>query len=66
MSGMYWIEVLKPFKVATEHLSGEKYPTISTLGPLLNEIEHKVEADPDDSAAIQYFKKALKDDMKST
>ena len=59
------IEVLKPFKVATEHLSGEKYPTISALGPLLHEIKHKVEADPNDSTAIRHFKKALRDDMKS-
>ena len=31
-------DVLQPFKIAIEYLSGEKYPTISALGPLLAEI----------------------------
>jgi hypothetical protein len=35
------IEVLRPFKIATQHLSGEKYPTISALNPLLAEIKKK-------------------------
>ena len=28
------LKLLRPFKIATKHLSGEKYPTISALGPL--------------------------------
>ena len=31
-------DLLSPFKQATEYLSGEKYPTISAVGPLLSGI----------------------------
>ena len=59
------IKVLHPFKIATQHLSGESYTTISALGPLLSEIKKRLGADANDSVAIQAFKKALRDDMDS-
>ena len=54
------IQLLKPFKVATCYLSGERYPTISALGPLLKEIQKKVTPDANDSVAVKEFKKALR------
>ena len=59
------VKLLRPFKIATQHLSGEKYPTISTLGPLLHEIQIKVAFQDGDSTAIKAFKQALQDDMDS-
>ena len=50
------VQLLRPFKVATLHLSGEKYPTISALGPLLAEIKKRVEEDESDSVAIKEVK----------
>ena len=52
------VKLLRPFKIATQHLSGEKYPTISTLGPLLHEIQIKVAFQDGDSTAIKAFKQA--------
>lgn len=57
------VQLLRPFKVATEYLSGERYPTISALGPLLNEIHKKVSPCSDDSIAVREFKKALPNDL---
>ena len=59
------LKLLRPFKIATQHLSGEKYPTISALGPLLHEIQSKIVFQDDDSNAIKAFKKALQEDMNS-
>lgn len=59
------VQLLRPFKIATVHLSGEKYPTISALGPLLEEIKKRVEEDESDSVAMKEVKKALRDDIKS-
>ena len=56
-------ELLKPFKVATEYLSGEKYPTISALGPLLAEIRAKVEFTEGDTPTVRKVKKVLATDM---
>ena len=47
------LKLLRPFKIATRHLSGEKYPTISTLGPLLHEIQRKIVYQDDDSKAFK-------------
>ena len=47
------VQLLRPSKVATV----EKYPTISALGPLLEEIKKRVEEDE--------RKKVLRDDIKS-
>lgn len=56
-------EFLQPFKVATEYLSGEKYPMISVLGPLLAEILAKVEFTEDDTPTLREVKKVLATDM---
>uniref|UniRef100_A0A1X7TMU4 Uncharacterized protein n=1 Tax=Amphimedon queenslandica TaxID=400682 RepID=A0A1X7TMU4_AMPQE len=58
------VQLLCPFKVAIVHLSGEKYPTVSALGPLLEEIKKRV-VDESDSVAIKEVKKVLRDDIKS-
>ena len=57
------VQVLRPFKIATQHLSGEKYPTISALGPLLHEIRRRIVEDENDSVALAEFKKVLREDM---
>ena len=62
------MKLLEPFKIATEHLAGEKYPTISAVGPLLTEIKKRVAEDgneSNDSNTIAVFKKALRDDVNS-
>ena len=59
------MKVLKPFKIATEHLAGETYPTISAVDPLLTEIKKRVAEDSNDSNTIAVFKKALRDDVNS-
>ena len=59
------VQLLRPFKVATEYLSGERYPTISALGPLLNEIQKKISLSCDDTVAVREFKKALRNDLES-
>ena len=59
------VQLLRPFKIATLHLSGEKYPTISALGPLLGEIKKKVAPDVSDSVVIREFKRAIRDDINS-
>ena len=56
-------EVLQPFKVATEHLSGAKYPTVSAVGPLLSEIKAKIEVSCDDGSIIKGVKEILAIDM---
>ena len=58
-------EVLKQFKVATAYLSGEKYPTVSAVGPLLAEIRNKIEFHEDDSNTIREVKRVLANDMDS-
>lgn len=54
---------IEPFKIATQHLSGEKYPTISALGPLLNEIKSVITVSDDDSNAVKEFKRVLRQDL---
>ena len=58
-------DVLEPFKVATEYLSGEKYPTIFAVGPLLSEIKTKIEFNESDSPTVREVKKVLATDMSS-
>lgn len=57
------VELLQPFKIATQHLSGEKYPTISAVGPLLSEIKKRIAIDNNDSNPVKEFKRALGDDI---
>ena len=40
------VKLLEPFKNATEILSGQKYPTLSCLGPILADLLTKIEANP--------------------
>ena len=35
------LEILKPFQIATEVMSGDKYPTVSTVKPLLYKLCEK-------------------------
>ena len=51
-------EVLQPFTVATEYLSGAKYPIISAVGPLLSEIKAKIAVSSDDRPIIKSVKKS--------
>ncbi len=57
------IELLEPFKIATQHLSADKYTTISALDPLLKQIQKRISVDENDTAAIHQFKKVLRTDM---
>ena len=36
------IKLLEPFRNATEDLSGQKYPTLSCLGPALADLKEKL------------------------
>ena len=58
-------EIMEPFKDATTYLSGENYPTLSALGPLLTQIQNKFVSDPGDicSAAIRAVKAAITSDL---
>ena len=47
------LKLPRPFKIATKHLSGEKYPTISAWGPLLHEMQTKTIVQDGDSSAIK-------------
>ena len=59
------VQLLHPFKVATVHVSGEKYPTVSAIGPLVEEIKKRVKEDESDSIATKEVKKALHNDIRS-
>ena len=50
-------DLLSPFKQVTEYLSGEKYPTISAVGPLLSGIKVKIETSHNDLPIIREVKK---------
>ena len=54
------LKLLRPFKIATQHLSGKKYPTISALGPLLHEIQSKIVFQDDDTDTIKHLKRHYK------
>ena len=46
-------DLLSPFKQASKYLSGEKYPTISAVGPLLSAITAKIEHSQNDLPTIR-------------
>ena len=52
-------DLLSPFKQVTEYLSGEKYPTLSAVGPLLSGIKAKIETSHNDLPIIREVKKIL-------
>ena len=58
-------DVLQPFMVATKYLSAENYPSLSALGPLLNQMKNKVcvPSGTNDSAGIRLVKKAIANDL---
>lgn len=58
------VEILKPFQHATEAMSGEKYPTVSTINPLLYKLVEKTLAIGDSgSTTLVVVKKAIKSDL---
>ena len=50
------IVVLKAFHDATEIISGEKYPTIGTVRPLLKKIESVLAIKENDSTLVKQIK----------
>ena len=54
------VKLLEPFKNATEVLSGQKYPTLSGLSPILADFTEKIEYNPLESMAIKSAKEALR------
>ena len=58
------VEILKPFQHATETMSGEKYPTASTIKLLLYKLVKKTLAiGNSDSTTLIAVKKAIKSDL---
>ena len=57
------IKLLEPFKNATEVLSGQKYPTLSCLGPILADLKEKIADDPLDSRTMKSAKQAMRIDL---
>ena len=57
------INLLEPFKNATEVLSGQKYPTLSCLGPILADLKEKIADDPLDSRTMKSAKQAMRIDL---
>ena len=55
--------LLEPFKDSTEILSGQQYPTLSCLGPILADLKEKVEQKDSDSKAIKSAKAAIREDL---
>ena len=60
------VDILKPFHHATEVLSAEKYPTFSTVKPLLYKLlEKALQVNNGDTNTIKEVKKAIKNDLGS-
>ena len=58
------ISILHPFQEATEIMSKEKYPTISSVKPVLYKLlEKTLEAKEDDGNATKMMKKEIKSDL---
>ena len=56
--------IIESFQHATEAMSGEKYPTVSTIKPLLYKLVEKTLAIGDiDSNTLIAVKKAIKSDL---
>lgn len=62
-------DVLQPFKVASTYLSSDSYPSLSALGPLLNEMKKKLvitsttATTATDSPGIRIIKQAIANDL---
>ena len=60
------VEVLTPFNLATETMSGEKYPTISIIIRLLHKLLNvTLEVCVNDDACTKEIKEAISDDLHS-
>ena len=57
------IKLLEPFRNATKVLSGQKYPTLSCLGPILADLKEKLADDPQDSTTTKSAKQAMRIDF---
>ena len=58
-------EVLKPFEVATSQLSGELYPTLGSVYPLVHGIlENHLLVTAGDSPEMIYFRNGVEDKIK--
>ena len=58
------VDILKPFQHATEAMSGVKYPTVSTVKPLLYKLlEKSLKVTDSDSKTVKDVKMAIKCDL---
>jgi len=55
--------LVEPFKDFTEILSGQQYPALSCLGPILADLKEQVEQKDSDSKAIKSVKAAVSEDL---
>lgn len=59
-------DLLRPLKVATKLLGGEKYATMSIVLPHLAKLVHSYQMDDDDPAYVTKFKKAMLDHLRAS
>ena len=57
------MEILSPFKSATERLSGEKYPTLSLVYPELKKLRKALADNPKDSDTVRQMKEKMSKKM---
>ena len=57
------VNLLEPFKDATEVLSGQRYPTLSCLAPILKDLRDKIAIKADDSDMLKIAKGAMMRDF---
>ena len=57
------VKLLEPFKDAIEVLSGQRYPTLSCLAPILKDLRDKLAVKADDSNVLKTAKKAMMKDF---
>ena len=57
------VELLEPFKNANEVLSGQKYPTLSYLAPILRYLRDELTVKPDGCRVLKAAKSAMRRDF---
>ena len=57
------VGILQPFQQATEMMCVSKYPSVSSIQPVLHKLLHTLEVKQSDSRVICATKKAIKDDL---
>ena len=57
------VKLLEPFKNATEIMSGQKYPTLSCLIPILADLQEKMQVNSLDSKTMKDAKEAMRTDL---